>query len=157
MGTAYDYFYDRTEKIFAKEKNSDLNSSEGSRINSIDMAFDSLKSNNGFIGQGFGSNLSNWIYVSYPNTRYSMGEKGEVYNTYVAIIAGVGIPGFLAFIGIIYESFKNSKNDDYYQKVFFLTWLLVGFTTGSLVYYTYWGIFYLAGSERNTMNNQKTS
>jgi hypothetical protein len=140
-------FLNRTTSFIEMNNTDNLNSSEGSRSSSMKIAFDSLGSNYGFVGQGFGTNLSDWIANNYPNTLYGKGDKGEIYNTYAAVIIGVGIPGLLAFIATIYESFKSYRNVHFYQKIFFLVWLALGFFIGSLLYYSYWGIFYLVATE----------
>jgi hypothetical protein len=150
-------FIDRATLFIEMDGNDNLKTSEGSRSNSMKLAFDSLGSDYGFFGQGFGKNLSLWILDNYPNTVYSRGEAGEIYNTYAAVIIGVGIPGLLAFLGTIYESFKTSKNVHFYQQIFFLIWLSLGFFIGSLLFYSYWGIFYLVATEANIYNIKKRS
>ena len=147
FGIASSAFINRTNSFLQMNNNDNLNTSEGSRSSSLKIAYDSLNSNYGFIGQGFGPNASNWIVSEYPNTVYARSGKGEIYNTYAAVIIGTGIPGLLAFIFLIYESFKTSKNVDFHQKLFFIIWLVMGFFLGSLLYYSYWGIFYLVATE----------
>ena len=144
---AFSSFIDRTNSFLQMNDADNLNTSEGSRFSSLKIAFDSLNSSYGFVGQGYGQNLSDWIASEYSNTLYGKRGRGEIYNTYAAIIIGLGIPGLLAFIGIIYQSFKTSKSVNSYQKVFFLVWLAMGFFIGSLLYYSYWGIFYLVATE----------
>jgi hypothetical protein len=144
---AFSSFTNRTFSFLQMNDVDNLNTSEGSRSSSIKIAVDSLNSSYGFVGQGFGKNLSDWIASEYSNSLFGRTGRGEIYNTYAAITIGLGIPGLLAFIGIIYQSFKTTKSDNSYQKIFFLVWLALGFFIGSLVYYSYWGIFYLVATE----------
>ena len=77
-----------------------LNTSEGSRFNSINMAFYSLGSDYGFIGQGYGKNASNWISENYGNQSREYAD-GNIFNLYAAVTISVGLPGLLFFIGLI--------------------------------------------------------
>ena len=143
---AIDSFIERTNATLFTIGEQNLNTSGGARINSLNVAFDSLQSDYGIIGQGFGNNVANWLMNNYGNLS-SEYARGDIFNIYAAVLIGVGVPGLLIFMGVIYQSFnKNQKIDDYQIK-FFFTWLLLGFTLGSLLYYSYWGAFYVIATE----------
>ncbi|MFM6269784.1 MAG: O-antigen ligase family protein, partial [Dolichospermum sp.] len=120
---------ERIQRFESSSKN--LNSSEGSRFNSINMAFDSLGSDYGFIGHGYGKNTSNWISENYGNQSIQYAE-GNVFNLYAAVTISVGLPGLLFFIGLIYQAFINSQSEDNSKQkmIFFLVWLISGFCFG---------------------------
>lgn len=127
---------------FLSNTSSNLNRSEGSRINSINLALDSLRDNYGFIGQGYGKNTSNWILENYGGKSIHYA-RGDIFNTYAAVTIAVGIPGLLFFIVTIYHASINYENNNVYRIELLLIWLMLGFFLGSLLWYSYWGILYL--------------
>lgn len=154
LNIAATLFFERVNSAIGIDTHN-LNTSEGARFNSINVAFDSLFSNNGFIGQGFGNNIARWLIENYSNlsTEYA---RGDIFNIYAAVIIGVGIPGLLAFIGTIYQSFITNKINDKFQVKYFLIWILFGWTLGSLLYYTYWGAFYLVAIQGKSANKKSS-
>ncbi len=136
-------------RIGSLESNSqNSRSSEGSRFNSINMAFDSLGSDYGFIGQGYGKNASNWISENYSNKSIQYAE-GSIFNLYAAVTISVGLPGLLFFLGLIYQAFRNSQseNNSNFKMSFFFVWLISGFCFGSLLWYSVWGSLYLVATQ----------
>lgn len=140
---------DSVERIGDFQSSSqNLNTSEGSRFNSMNIAFDSLGSDYGFIGQGYGKNTSNWISENYGSQSREYAD-GNIFNLYAAVTISVGLPGLLFFIGLIYQAFRNSQSEDNtnYKMSFFFVWLLSGFCFGSLLWYSIWGYLYLVGTQ----------
>lgn len=137
---------ERIESLQSSSGN--LNTSEGSRFNSMNLAFDSLSGDYGLIGQGFGKNTSNWISENYGNkgTQYY---NGNIFNIYAAVTIAVGLPGLLFFIGIIYQAFINSESEDKgnYKIICLFVWLISGFCFGSLLWYSVWGFLYLVTTQ----------
>jgi hypothetical protein len=133
-----------------------LNSSEGSRINSINLALDSFSDTYGLIGQGYGQNASTWISENHgaASVHYS---RGDIFNTYASVTIAVGIPGFLFFLGTIYQAFINNVDNNIYRSIFLLVWVILGFALGSLLWYSYWGIFYLFATQGTSYKRYKHS
>ena len=119
-----------------------LNTSEGSRIHSVSVALDSLNSTDGIVGQGLGAG-DEWLRENYSHLSYHFA-RGSIFNIYAAVLIAVGLIGLLLYIWFIYIC-VNLKSGliKRLSPVYFYVWLLIGFAMGSLLYYHYWGSFYL--------------
>ena len=76
MEIASSSFINRINSFLEMNNADNLNTSEGSRSSSLKLAFDSLNTSYGFVGQGFGTNSSDWIASEYSNTLFGKSGRG---------------------------------------------------------------------------------
>lgn len=122
-----------------------LNTSEGSRIHSLAIAIESVNSSNGFMGEGFGA-TDDWVKKNYSHLS-RIYETGHTFNNYGSVLIAVGPLGLFFYLWFIYISVKLKPGTPRnISSTYFYVWLIVGFAMGSLLYYHFWGSFYLVST-----------
>lgn len=142
--TAVESVFDRVSSLSQQVgtlQDRNMETSAGSRIHSLTVAFDSVNSSNRFMGEGLGA-TDDWLKANFSHTKYF--GQGNIYNNYGAILIAVGPLGFLFYLFFIFVSVENrSRLPNIINPTYFYVWLLLGCAMGSLLYYHYWGSLYL--------------
>lgn len=112
-----------------------LTGSEGSRINSLPVAFifANENTNNFILGEGYSTNR-NWLKTNFGNVPGSQFAAGHIFNTFAAVIFHGGITALILYLVFLINLFKNIK----IPFEFILIFLYVHFTYSGLQSYFLW-------------------
>jgi hypothetical protein len=123
----------------------EIESSEGSRLNSMRMLADTWSDSAGIhmvAGVGF-NNYSEYLEAKYVGTTGAFA-RGTVQNIFVAVGLGTGLVGLLLYLWFVF-SLRPSKR----QRVFgatvlgyYLVWFIYHLGTGHFILYTFFGYAY---------------
>ena len=137
--------------------------SEGSRINSLPIAFTFVNenTNNFILGEGF-SRDRNWLKRKFERINLSQFRDGAIFNTFAAVIFHGGITALILYLLFLIKLFINIK----LSQEFVLIFLYLHFTYSGLQSYFLWICIFLViniytpslhKSKQNEKNSIKSS
>ena len=117
-----------------------LTGSEGSRINSLPIAFvfASENVNNFILGEGYSTNR-NWLKTNFGNIPGNQFAEGHIFNTFAAVIFHGGITALILYLLFLLKLFKNIK----ISSEFILIFLYLHFVYSGLQSYYLWICIFL--------------
>lgn len=117
-----------------------LTGSEGSRINSLSIAFNFAfeNYNNFFLGEGFAANRD-WLKNKFSHEKLNQLAKGHIFNTFAAVIFHGGIIALILYLLFLFSLLRNIK----LKYDFLLIFIYVHFVYSGLQSYYLWIFIFL--------------